>query len=203
MKLTRAEWDDSQAHELAFWRGELAKGNTEQSNRWGWYSLYVFPEFFGAKSFRGLRLLDYGSGPQGVLHYISGASLRVACDPIMGEFRRMGYDVEGDGVKAVDALTDDLFDVIFCLNCLDHTGDPLAVLHDLAARLDDGGQLVVCVDLRPEHKLDAYHKLALTDEWMNAAVAEIGLQGERKLKPHQGENPTMQWCAVLSKRGGQ
>ena len=61
--------------------------------------------------------------------------------------------------------------------------------------------MVFCVDLRPPERRDACHKINLTDEWMAAAVDAAGLCGKRELKPHQGINPTMQWCAILKRKG--
>jgi len=200
MRITSEEWADSQAHELGYWRHQYLQGNPEQAARWHWYANVIFLDWFYSASFGGKRVLDYGSGPQGVLHHIRGASCRVAFDPLMGEFRRIGYDVEGDGIVATSVMPAERFDVIFCLNVLDHTEDPGAVLSMLAGHLSDGGLLVVCVDLRPESKRDNCHKLILTDEWMNSAGKEIGLTGTRSLKPHQGSSPTMQWCAVLKRK---
>jgi hypothetical protein len=71
----------------------------------------------------------------------------------------------------------------------------------LAGHLAPGGSMVFCVDLRPPERRDACHKINLTDEWMAAAVDAAGLCGKRELKPHQGINPTMQWCAILKRKG--
>jgi len=200
MQITQAEWRDSQAHELEYWRDQYRQGNPEQSARWFWYANVIFLDWFYAARFDGLRLLDFGSGPQGVLHHIRRGGRRVAVDPLMPEYRRIGYDVEGDSVIALAAMPAERFDVVFCLNVLDHTDNPGAVLKMLAGHIAPGGCIVFCVDLRPPDKRDACHKLNLTDEWMQAAVDAAGLEGRRELKPHQGTNPTMQWCAVLNRK---
>jgi 2-polyprenyl-3-methyl-5-hydroxy-6-metoxy-1,4-benzoquinol methylase len=201
MHITAAEWADSQAHELAYWRDQYRQGNPEQAARWHWYANWLFVDWFYSKRFDGLSLLDFGSGPMGVLSHIRNAARRVAVDPLMTEYRRIGYDVEAGGIVALAAMPAERFDVIFCLNVLDHTDNPGAVLTMLAGHLAHGGCMVFCVDLRPPKKRDACHKINLTDKWTTAAVCAAGLCGARRLVPHQGSNPTMQWCAVLKRKG--
>ena len=203
MHITAAEWADSQAHELEYWRDQYRQGNPEQAARWHWYAMVLFRDWFYSAQFSGLRLLDLGSGPQGVLHHIHSGARRVAVDPLMPEYRRMGFDVTGDGVVALAAMPAERFDVVFCLNVLDHTDNPGAVLTMLAGHVAPQGCMVFCVDLRPPERRDACHKINLTDAWMTAAVDAAGLCGDRRLMPHQGENPTMQWCAVLKRKGDQ
>jgi len=201
MYLTTSEWLDSQAHELAYWKDQYTQGNPEQAARWHWYANVIFLDWFFSTNLSGMRLLDFGSGPMGVLHHIRNSARRVAVDPLMTEYRRIGYDVEANGIVALSAMPAEMFDVVFCLNVLDHTDNPSAVLHMLAGHVEPGGTMVFCVDLRPPEKRDACHKINLTDEWMCAAADSAGLIGKRELKPHQGDNPTIQWCAVLTKKG--
>jgi hypothetical protein len=163
-----------------------------------------------SRRFVGLDLLDYGSGPQGVLRYIDNrtsypSAIKSACkhayDPLMDHFIALGYDVQAGGVTAGNVVPDMLFDVVFCLNVLDHTAHPEWTLIDLQSHIKPGGRLYLCCDLRPAHLLDQYHKLQITDAWLTAAVWRAGLFGgdNRRLVPHQLPNPTVQWCAVLTK----
>jgi 2-polyprenyl-3-methyl-5-hydroxy-6-metoxy-1,4-benzoquinol methylase len=198
VNITNDEWVDSQAHELGFWRKQYYLCNHEQADRWFWYSKWLFRNWFEFTELDGLRLLDYGSGPTGVLHHIHKAGRKVAVDPLMGEFETIGYDIRSNDVIALESIPEEKFDVIFCLNVLDHTGNPAAVLNMLAEHMADNGRMVFCVDLRPVELRDKYHKINLTDEFMRNGCADVGLVGERRLIPHQAGNPTMQWCAVLS-----
>lgn len=200
--LTAEEWADSQRNEFRFWMRQYGENNLEQRQRWGWYRDVCFPDDLDSRRFAGLDLLDYGSGPQGVLRYINaGSGRKHAYDPLMHQFIALGYDVEAGGVIAGGVVPDMLFDVVFCLNVLDHTAHPEWTLIDLQEHLKPGGRLYLCCDLRPAHLLDAYHKLQITDEWLTAATGGAGLMGadRRRLVPHQSPNPTVQWCGVLTK----
>jgi SAM-dependent methyltransferase len=200
VKITPQEWADSQEHELEYWRDQYRQGNPEQAARWHWYALVVMERWFGKVSLAGLSVCDYGSGPEGVLHHIR-AQRRVAVDPLMPEYVRLGFCVNGrdGGIEARASMPDEVFDVAFCMNMLDHTADPAAELRGLAAHLREGGTLVMVCDLRPAWKMDACHKLRITDDWLCETVRAVGLIGERWLAPHQTGNPTVQWCAVLTK----
>jgi hypothetical protein len=113
MHITQAEWKDSQAHEMAYWRDQYRQGNPEQAARWHWYANVIFLPWFYSANFSGMRLLDFGSGPMGVLQHIRTGAHRVAVDPLMPEYRRIGYDVEAGGIVALAAMPAEKFDVSF------------------------------------------------------------------------------------------
>lgn len=200
MKITKDEWTDSQKHELEYWQNQYGQGNPEQEHRWNWYAMYVFAGWWDRRKWVGSRLLDYGSGPQGVLHRIDAAR-KVAVDSLMSEYALLGYRVKDNGVDARCVIPDEVFDCIFCLNMLDHVEDPAAEIQTLIGHLAPGGELAICVDMRPPEKQDACHKLLLTDEYLYDLCRSNGLVGQRKIVPHQTGNPTKQWVAILKKQG--
>jgi len=170
--LTDEQWNDSQKNEAWFWKVQKEEGNPEQYHRNHYYrniledDCTIARDFF-AQDFTGKAVLDVGSGPYGILHVLEAES-KLAIDPLMDVFREQGYDVESDNVECLCSPGED-FEVyeaeyIVCLNALDHMKDPQAAIKNIVRHLVTGGELLLIIDLRPQDKLDAYHKLAITEE---------------------------------------
>lgn len=201
MKITKQEWNDSQSHEAKYWRGQ-ANGGEEQYHRWGWYTKVCFPLYFRKKRFDGLSVADVGSGPRGVLHWISAAK-KMAIDPLMAQFIADGHRVDDNGVNVATCRIEEVgtifpasFDVVFCLNCLDHCQDPAKGIEQLVAMLKPGGELVICVDMRHPDDLDHLHKIRITSSFMRGELQRNKLSFEAWHVPHQAPTRTVQFCAV-------
>jgi 2-polyprenyl-3-methyl-5-hydroxy-6-metoxy-1,4-benzoquinol methylase len=206
-EITAKEWLDSQAKEARFWERQAKEGNIEQFHRWGWYSQVCFPDWFGGRSFTGKRVADIGSGPEGILHYIGEAELKLAVDPLMDVYEdQYGVDtISENGVTAESEYAEYLsgvlkrygtFDVVFCLNCLDHCRDPQKCVKELASLLRDDGELALCVDMREEQDLDDMHKIRITSETMLQMLSNAGLKCKWWIVPHQAPTRTVQFCAI-------
>lgn len=211
MPLDRAEWNDSQRNELWFWTTQYKAGNPEQYHRRQYYQ-DLFKRLFGVWPCPiqpGTVALDVGSGPQGILQALTPPiGRRIACDPLMDEFRRIGYAVDDLGVEAVAVDGEELSamfgaecaDMAFCLNALDHARDPEAVIGEIRRVLKPDGCFFLVVDLRPPELTDCYHKLPLTEEMVRAMLA--GFDVDARLEPHGGGNPIIQFVA-LCRKGAQ
>jgi 2-polyprenyl-3-methyl-5-hydroxy-6-metoxy-1,4-benzoquinol methylase len=202
MKITQQEWIDSQQHEASFWSGQVKGGNDEQFRRWGWYSGHCFPDYFRDRDFSNLHVADVGSGPRGILHYLQAAR-KVAVDPLMDQFKADGHQINENeviactaGVEAVGDIWPGKFDVVFCLNCLDHCRDVSLGMDQLAKMLKAGGELVICVDMRHPDDLDHLHKIRITDEFMRAELERLGMSYKAWHVPHQAPTRTVQFCAI-------
>jgi SAM-dependent methyltransferase len=207
MKLTRDEWLDSQQGEAKFWARQTADGNQEQRRRDGWYRDVCFPDFFAHYDFRGAYLVDLGSGPQGILATIPEASKRIQVDPLFNEFGRQGFaplpgiDNRAEACEAT-TLPSAYFDVAFCLNMLDHSQEPEAVLGEAARLLVPNGWLILCVDMRPANLIDKLHKLRLDSDTICRWLANAGFRGEWRAVPHQAGNAAVQFCGEYVKAKG-
>ena len=207
MKITTTEWNDSQKHEAAYWKSQVWQGNKEQYHRWGWYRNVCFPWWLPNRDFTGLDVIDVGSGPEGILHYIGSAGRKVAADPLMAAYCNAGYRVDANGVEAVciegeklSQLGPERFDVAFCLNCLDHCRDPAKVLREIYKTLKQTGTIVLCVDMREPEDCDDLHKIRLDQQWIRKTLAECGFETETvALVPHQAPTRTVQFCATCRK----
>ena len=209
IKITEAQWTDSQKHELGFWRAQFEQGNPEQKARNHYYrntmeaDCNLFKIFFDEHDFEDEVLVDIGSGPEGILHVIEGVNWKLAFDPLMQEFREMGYMVDDHSVWSMITRDDRIgvttanSDVAFCLNVLDHTQEPAKVLSEIWRILKPGGYFLFMVDMRTTEQLDCYHKLALTQEQLLEWLE--GYESDYEIIPHQAGNPVMQFVAVCRK----
>ena len=201
--LSSDQWADSQHHEEWFWHTQREGGNTEQIARNDYYTSYIFPQFFFNTSLADKVLVDVGSGPEGILHVLE-AKRKVAIDPLMKQFREMGYPVNSGDVETycmpgedLDVL-DFLADVAFCLNALDHAKDPGRVLDHIHNLLVPGGKLLLVVDMREVKDLDVYHKLSLDHRSLRNELSGYS-DVDQWIVPHQKPNPVRQFVAVCTK----
>jgi ubiquinone/menaquinone biosynthesis C-methylase UbiE len=136
------------------------------------------------ESFRDERILDVGCGPTGIGYFITAAK-RVGVDPLAETYERWnGYF--GEPIELVASQAEQLpfgtatFDTVFCINCIDHSQDPAAILTEIARVLRPGGLLVFHVDLdsplRRLHKrlrprVRRMHPHSLKWKWLSAELA--------------------------------
>jgi ubiquinone/menaquinone biosynthesis C-methylase UbiE len=131
------------------------------------------------ESFRDHVILDVGCGPTGILHFLD-AKVSFGLDPLAEQYEEWNGHwgkrvqlVSGTGEKI--PLKNASIDTVFCINCIDHTLDPDAVLCEIGRVLKPGGLLVFHVDLdsplRKLHKLarkrcGILHPHSLSYEWL-------------------------------------
>jgi len=117
-------------------------------------------------------VLEIGTGPNwGLLPFIN-ADRRVAVDPLINLFDASGILAErGDIQYYSEAFerwdTDEKFDVIFCINALDHGEMGFHLLPKLSAILKSKGRLFIYVHLRPPELLNLIHDHCLTVEQLD------------------------------------
>lgn len=130
------------------------------------------------EQFQGKDVIEVGCGATGVVFYLPEARRRVGIDPAAPAIIKWtGGRASVDLVLAWgEALpfADGTFDVAFCINCLDHTEAPEAVVREIARVLRPGGTFVFHFDidsplrklhkaLRPMARL--LHPQSLTWSW--------------------------------------
>lgn len=210
LKLSQKSWQDSQKNELAFWMAQKQMGNTEQYHRNHYYlhsmegDCTIFQDFVQTYDMASATLLDVGSGPQGILHVLK-AFRKIAVDPLMDEYRKLGFKVDENDVLGIQGSAEGLsslglpkVDVIFCLNMLDHTRCPEAVIQEVFKALRPQGYLLIMTDMRTQGQLDVYHKLPLTVNQISGWLSIFDVKGQRVI-PHQEGNPVMQFVGVGQK----
>jgi SAM-dependent methyltransferase len=97
------------------------------------------------------RILDVGSGPYGgVPLFIPKSCLKVSIDPLIGkkEFRHKEAVKEINLIQAVGEylpFMQNTFDIVFCVNALDHSYEPLRNLNEINRVLNRKGAFVLMV----------------------------------------------------------
>jgi SAM-dependent methyltransferase len=130
-------------------------------------------------SFREQEMVDVGCGPVGIVYFLD-AKRNVGVDPLADQYEQWNghWGKRVELIKSVGEaipLSSSAFDAVFCINCLDHTFNPGAILREIARILKPGGLLVLHTDLdsplRKLHKMvrkgcAELHPQSLTYEWL-------------------------------------
>lgn len=138
------------------------------------------------------KVLDIGCGASGAIYYLPNASRRVGIDPAAEAVERWNGPVN-KGRHAIELVAgggenigfdDAYFDSVFCINCLDHTTNPTAVVHEIHRILKPRGRFVLQFDidspLRKLHKLvrpvaALMHPHSFDYEWVDRFILSSGL----------------------------
>jgi SAM-dependent methyltransferase len=137
------------------------------------------------------KVLEVGAGA-GLINFIRDAScFRVGIDPLIKLFKdRIDPDVQF--CKAIGErlpFRDDVFDIILCINVLDHCISPLNVLEEIKRCLKKGGLLVLSVNtflipkaVRLLASLDEPHPYHFSPKELSALVKKCGFKVQFKLR---------------------
>lgn len=116
--------------------------------------------------FAGLRVLDVGCGPFGLIHFIDHAAERIRIDPLLPSYEQKlpvnGTHLSVSAVAESLPLPDRCVDLIICFNALDHMRDPETALSEIDRVLRAGGTALVMIHtyphwLRPLYWVDRMH----------------------------------------------
>ncbi len=145
-------WVRAQHGELEYWKrdstGSRAAERTEERaavNRG-----YVATVRRHGSLKPGDRVLEVGCGPAGAITVVDDRCERYGVDSLIHEYRDMyGLAPAVRYSKQVGerlAFKDAFFHVVMCINVLDHTRNPSAVLDELCRVLCSGGMMLLVVD---------------------------------------------------------
>jgi len=146
-------WREAQEHEREFWRTWrrlMPYRHLDFAKHWaGERVRFGLPDDF----FRDRIVLEVGSGPVGMIHFIPEAALRIRLDVLMCDFPdKLDLPEPGLSVAATGErlpLASKAIDIAICFNALDHMQDPRAALEELARVLRPGGTLMLNVHTFP------------------------------------------------------
>jgi ubiquinone/menaquinone biosynthesis C-methylase UbiE len=164
--------------ELEWWRERLSDEVAAGS---GHYE-HLFTRTFGLEPgfYAGKRVLDVGCGPRGSLEWAIAASMRVGADPLADAYvRELGAAAHGMSYVQAPAealpFEDGTFDVVACLNALDHVDSPDGALSEMARVLAVGGLLLLIVEVGHEPTPTEPHALGwdLADQLPAGLVAQL------------------------------
>jgi ubiquinone/menaquinone biosynthesis C-methylase UbiE len=99
------------------------------------------------KCFTGKRVLEVGCGCLGPIHYINSSCFRVGSDPLLTNYKDLVDTASTTHLVASMAenlpFKDESFDVILCINVLDHVMDPHAAAREIRRVIAPGGLLLL------------------------------------------------------------
>ncbi len=150
MRVEQERWQEAQASERSYWENTSWQQTPAEQRRSEW-SRHLGSLDLTLDEFAGQSILDIGCGPAGVVNFVT-ADRRVGVDPLASTYSQWN-GFFGDPVELVDSQAesmpfgDDSFDTLFCINCIDHTQQPGAILGECARVLKPGGLFVFHVDL--------------------------------------------------------
>jgi SAM-dependent methyltransferase len=134
---------------------------------------------------REARVLDAGCGSGRTLDDLKayGAASGMELHPLGVEAaRRRGHEVREGRVEAIP-YADSSFDLVTCLDVIEHTDDDVAALRDLRRVTRPGGRLVVTVPAHPRlwsrHDEVNGHRRRYTSRSLTAAATKAGWRTER------------------------
>lgn len=182
---------NKQKSELDFWRGMVAELTRDcasdsakaaallQVSYTKTFPRYKNSLYLQDDAFAGKRILDVGCGPHcGIIGFTDCE--KHGLDPLIDEYRKLGYPLEQYGVEFQAAgseqmpYEDNFFDVVLCVNALDHVDNLQQALREIARVLKPGGKLL------GQFNFHAYatdcEPVVLDEASLNKSLAKIGLQ---------------------------
>lgn len=189
--LTIAEKWAKQAHELAFWKRRYAEVIGNENDPVKRERLFLdsswqdtFPRYMRdlrleADSLQGLRVLDVGCGPNGGLLGF-GACMRWGVDHLIDAYKEIGFPLDRHDIQysSIDCehlpYPNGVFDVVVCVNALDHFDDLDCSIAQIGRVLKNGGLFRVQVNIHASKKVA--EPLILSHELLHRTLLAQGLR---------------------------
>lgn len=134
--------------EFSFWRWRYESGPVEN---WWYKPLYTSAYGLTTGDFKDKRILDIGCGPCGSLEWANMAARRVGLDPLARKYRKLvGDQHKMEYVTAPSEripFPDAYFDIVSCLNALDHVDDFDATVREIKRVVKRGGLFLLSVEI--------------------------------------------------------
>lgn len=161
--MTKLRWGIAQYVEIRWWQNYLKKKSPEKYLEWKTNYWRDFLERAGVELTSGEQALDAGCGPAGVFTVLNGLKVD-AIDPLLDlyekkldHFKKAKYpNVSFTCVSLEDFKPETSYDIIFCLNAINHVDDLGESFDKLVSCLKPGGQLIVSIDA---HNFQSYKRL--------------------------------------------
>jgi 2-polyprenyl-6-hydroxyphenyl methylase/3-demethylubiquinone-9 3-methyltransferase len=165
MAFNKIKWQTAQWAEIRWWKNYLKDKDTDSYLKWKkdyWKGVLdeISPYFTIAP---GSKVADIGCGPTGVFMNLSDFTT-VAIDPLLDQyathlkqFNKSWYPWVVFETKPMEEITyDSAFDVIFCMNAINHVKDLAESYTILTKALKPGGVLIISIDA---HNYSFYKQL--------------------------------------------
>ncbi len=145
------KWKIAQWFELRWWQNYLGNKNPAQYRQWktAWWQQNVLAH---VKVKPADVIADLGCGPAGIFIALPQNQV-TAVDPLLNSYIEKGFltpsafaNVQFVNARLEDFSTAQKFDVVFCLNCINHVTDIEKALDVLVAAVKHGGMVALSID---------------------------------------------------------
>jgi 2-polyprenyl-6-hydroxyphenyl methylase/3-demethylubiquinone-9 3-methyltransferase len=148
------KWKLAQTLEYQWWQRYLDKKEPKAYLQWKcayWQNLLLQISRYSEMP-EGRAILDAGCGPAGIFIVLKGNHV-TAIDPLLDEYRKLDVFMPEKfpwtqfQAQRIEALSDtDKYDIVFCMNAINHVNDIGLCYDNLVRSLKPGGILVVSID---------------------------------------------------------
>jgi SAM-dependent methyltransferase len=166
--------------ELKFWKGLYQAGRFSNSG----YER-VFTEVFDLqrKDYNAKRVLDIGCGPCGSLEWADMTTQRVGIDPLVPDYLKLGADKHKMEYVAAGSenipFPDGHFDIVTCLNALDHVDDLNTTIREVKRVIKRGGLFLLFVEI--DHPPTSTEPITINDVALQKLGPELEVVSEFRL----------------------
>jgi 2-polyprenyl-3-methyl-5-hydroxy-6-metoxy-1,4-benzoquinol methylase len=148
------KWKIAQYFEIRWWKNYLAAKPKDEYLQWKkdyWQQFLKHAEDIVPLN-KSLQILDAGCGPAGIFTILDNHKVD-AVDPLLSKYETLNHfskteypHVSFTESKIEDYKKEDAYDVVFCLNAINHVEDLETGLQNLTAALKTNGTLLLSVD---------------------------------------------------------
>ena len=136
--------------ELAYWKWRHDQENGHLRND-HYELLYTEVYELQRKDYSGKRVLDIGCGPRGSLEWADMTTQRVGLDPLVPEYLKLGasehkMEYIASGSENIP-FEDQYFDIVACLNALDHVDRLDPTIREIKRVTKRGGLFLLRVEI--------------------------------------------------------
>lgn len=165
--MSALRWKIAQLFEQLWWKHYLSNKPKHQYLQWKqayWHQFIqhvkkFIPALFSEEK---LQILDAGCGPAGIFTVLPQHHV-TAIDPLLNQYKTLPHFSKSDypGVQFIETtleqfVTEEKFDVVFCLNAINHVHNLHLSLKNLCNSLKPGAYLILSVDA---HRYNVLKKL--------------------------------------------
>ena len=166
-------WKAAQLQELIFWQNQKYDILADYRD---WYL-----SFFGEFIFPRKKILEIGCGavPNSIL--VAGAAEIWGIDTWMDKYQEIpnnqlsiiNHPLNGNA-EEMPQVPGNYFDLVLCLNVLDHSWNWPEIIKEASRVLISGGNLYLVVDLRKEDEVNSCHPTAIHTDDIDGVVQTAG-----------------------------
>jgi 2-polyprenyl-3-methyl-5-hydroxy-6-metoxy-1,4-benzoquinol methylase len=168
--------------ELEYWRGRYAAEDQQLSNA-HYEPLYTVVFGLTRDDFAGKAVLDVGCGPRGSLEWADMTRQRVGLDPLVPRYLKLGANRHKMQYSAAPSenipFPDGHFDIVTCLNALDHVDDFAKTVSEIKRVTRPGGLFLLSTEI--DHPPTATEPVTLSDGELLRFGPEFSVLDERRV----------------------